>query len=306
MNLSKYFGLINIIFITGSAYFSSDIVETIASVKLSTKTTSEVSKNSAIDANLINKRKNVFEYKIIEDRYITNSEHKPPSEIIKETVPEPPPEQTVPDLNLKLIGVIAGSEKNSIAIIENQDSKKTESVMIGEKVGDKAEVILIKPRYVELKYPDGHIQSLDMPFDNNEKTLAKKESKVVPIASKVSDKPLGEEGILREGNNITISRNIVENALSDPATLFRDIRAVPHYSDGQIDGFKIFNVRPDSVFKKIGLNNGDILQKINGDPIDSIEKSIQMFEQYKNASNLTLEVKRRDGNIETLNYSVTQ
>jgi general secretion pathway protein C len=41
-------------------------------------------------------------------------------------------------------------------------------------------------------------------------------------------------------------------------------RVVPAVKNGKPDGFKLYAIRPSSVYSKLGLTNGDTIQSING------------------------------------------
>ena len=40
-------------------------------------------------------------------------------------------------------------------------------------------------------------------------------------------------------------------------------RIVPSFKDGVAQGFKLFSIRPDSIYSKIGIQNGDVIKRIS-------------------------------------------
>lgn len=51
------------------------------------------------------------------------------------------------------------------------------------------------------------------------------------------------------------------NNLNDVAM---QARIVPGFKDGQAVGFKLFSIRPDSIYSKIVSRMGDVIRRING------------------------------------------
>lgn len=100
----------------------------------------------------------------------------------------------------------------------------------------------------------------------------------------------------------TIDRSEIDNALSNLDQLLTQIRAVPYSQDGKMSGLKLLSVRGDSIFSKLGLQRGDVLQKINGKDFD-IKQGLDLFNSLKNESHIALDVIRR-GKPQTLEYEV--
>jgi type II secretion system protein C len=64
-----------------------------------------------------------------------------------------------------------------------------------------------------------------------------------------------------------VSRAEVQQSMENPAQFFTQMRAMPHFVDGKTDGFSISQVAPGSVFDQLGLQSGDLLTSINGQPV---------------------------------------
>ena len=55
-------------------------------------------------------------------------------------------------------------------------------------------------------------------------------------------------------------RPSLDKALANLNDLAMQARIVPAFKDGQAEGFKLFSIRPDSLYSKIGIVNGDVHQ----------------------------------------------
>ncbi|MCP3102775.1 hypothetical protein LZ198_28250 [Myxococcus sp. K15C18031901] len=77
-----------------------------------------------------------------------------------------------------------------------------------------------------------------------------------------------------------------------PCTPTQDARIVPAFKEGKPVGFKLFSVRPDSVFTKLGLQERDIIQAINGITLDSPGKVMEVYEQLDTATRVEVDLDR--------------
>jgi general secretion pathway protein C len=89
-----------------------------------------------------------------------------------------------------------------------------------------------------------------------------------------------------------IKRGTLESVLGNLALLSRSARIVPEIRAGKPAGFRLFAVRPDGPFAKIGLQNGDVIASINGLEMTSPEKALEVYGKLKSASHLDLGLER--------------
>jgi general secretion pathway protein C len=62
-------------------------------------------------------------------------------------------------------------------------------------------------------------------------------------------------------------------------------------------GFKLFSIRPDSIYSKIGVQNGDVIRRINGFDLNSPEKALEVYSKMKDASRIEIEIERNGAPI---------
>ena len=100
-----------------------------------------------------------------------------------------------------------------------------------------------------------------------------------------------------------IERSTVNSALANLNGLAMDARIVPSFKNGQANGFKLFSIKPDSLYSKIGIQNGDVIQSINGFDMNSPDKALEAYTKLRNAASIDLQVER-GGQTVSMNYGI--
>lgn len=98
-----------------------------------------------------------------------------------------------------------------------------------------------------------------------------------------------------------IARSVWTSAWTDCAT--GSARVVPSFHDGKSNGFKLFAIRPKSVWAAAGFLNGDTWLSVNGMPLDGPEKALEAYAQVRKASRFTVELERA-GKPVTLTFTI--
>ena len=104
-------------------------------------------------------------------------------------------------------------------------------------------------------------------------------------------------------NEYEVPRAEIEKTLSNLNDVAMQARIVPAFKDGQAQGFKLFSIRPDSIYNKIGIQNGDVIRRINGNDLNSPEKALEIYTRLKDASRIDIELER-NGNVLRKTYNV--
>jgi general secretion pathway protein C len=88
------------------------------------------------------------------------------------------------------------------------------------------------------------------------------------------------------------NRAEVASTMQNPAQLFAQMRALPHFVNGKTDGFSISNVAAGSVFEQLGLQNGDLLTEIDGKPVTNPMQAMGLMTAVQTASSIDLTIQR--------------
>ena len=95
----------------------------------------------------------------------------------------------------------------------------------------------------------------------------------------------------------------VEGALSDLNKVMTQARVTPNMVEGKTSGYRIFNIAPGSIYTKIGLQNNDVVERVNGVEIKSPDALYQLFQQMKNERKIALDF-NRGGRRESVNIEI--
>ena len=95
----------------------------------------------------------------------------------------------------------------------------------------------------------------------------------------------------------------VEGALSDMNTVMTQARVTPNIEGGKTNGYKIFNIAQGSIYTKLGIQNNDVVQRVNGVEINNPDTLYKLFQQIKSERKITLDFSR-DGRRESLNIEI--
>lgn len=117
------------------------------------------------------------------------------------------------------------------------------------------------------------------------------------------DNGSAQEGIVAiDESRWQVSKAVASNARANLNSLLQTARMIPEINNGKTVGFKLVAIDKGSLLEKIGLRVGDLIVEINQVKLDSPEKALQIFQQVREANNITLGM-MRDGKPETFEYS---
>jgi general secretion pathway protein C len=230
-------------------------------------------------------------------------------------------------LRAKLLGVIyfsEGAELNRATIRLIQENK-SDVYREGDPLTQDVVVAKIEIKRVLLKRQDGQLEELSLEEQDMKASSSSKrrdDSRYIPRISKLPPeersralseyrKALGIDNRIRKisDTEYSIERSAITDALSDLNTLFTQMRLVPNFvgegDERTVDGFRVFRIKPNSIFQKLGVRNGDIILNINGVKMDNPEKGFELLQQLRYENNFSLLLRRNDEEME-INYGVTE
>lgn len=233
------------------------------------------------------------DYKVISDRNIFNSDGLIPEALKSDgqTGGEELPAQ-LSQLPLSLIGTIVhvASEK-SVASIELKGRNTIVPYSIGEDIENMAKIQRIERRKVFIK---------NLSTNRNEYIEIKEDLKVT-FGMK---NPVSSGGPIQQtGNDFTVQRSFVDQKLKDLPELLQTASGQFSFNNGRVEGYRILDVEPDSLFTQLGIRPGDLIKSVNGTPLDSPAKAMEFFNEFKSAPRIQLTI-NRNGRDEEVSFNV--
>lgn len=186
-----------------------------------------------------------------------------------------------------LIGTaIADPARYSLCQITNPDLNETQVYGIGDKY-QGARIYGIEKGRALLDH-DGVNEYID------DSGASAPNLGVVPLPGPGIAQKEGGDGVRQlSENQYVVARGEINNALTNLSDLATKARIVPSFKNGVANGFKLFSIVPDSLYAKIGIQNGDVIRRINGYEMNSPDKALEIYQKLRDASRIEIELERR-------------
>ncbi|HEX5646796.1 MAG TPA: hypothetical protein VFX56_07480 [Nitrospira sp.] len=188
-------------------------------------------------------------------------------------------------LKIRLIGVVMGDRQGFFAIVEELASKRQVLYRLHDDIQDLGEVSDIRHNGMAVR--QGHLEEW-LELESGEKQAV--------AGSTAASSPPSISGPAASGTPIrkVIDRREVELAMNDLPKLLTQARAVPNMVNGTLNGFRIDYMAPASFYEKIGVQTGDVLQRVNGVDIRDPGTVLNLLQQLKNEQVVKLDIVRND------------
>jgi general secretion pathway protein C len=196
-------------------------------------------------------------------------------------------------LNLKLWGTVSGTGDGDYAVIE--DVKAREQNLY--RSGDAIQTATVKEIYREkvVLTVDGKDEVLQMQELESGKAAFRPGGMPVRAATPSS-------GAVR-AQRISLRRSYIEQSMTDVASLMTQVQIQPHMENGVPAGLALSSIKPNSIFRRMGLRNGDIIAGVDGSEITTVDDALKLVDSLKSASTLSVQLKRR-GQEKNIEYTI--
>jgi general secretion pathway protein C len=201
-------------------------------------------------------------------------------------------------LPIKLMGtLVSSSSALSIATISVSGKPDAEQFGVGDRIMGQATITSIERNRVYLtnsgakeyiETDDAKGSNVAMPFTQSE-----------PIAMASAGAGIKETA----PGKYTVDKSRIEQVMSNLNEVMTQARVVPHFDNGKPAGWKIFAIKPNSIYQELNLQNGDIIQRINGVEVDSPAKALEMYQQLASESHISMDV-IRNGMKQSFDYDI--
>lgn len=203
-------------------------------------------------------------------------------------------------LNVKLLGtmVAEGFPQWSVASIQDMATQRSNTYRVDDLI-QGAKILEIERKRVLVLNNNRREYIDEVPGTGQPMAAAPVAAPpMMAVAAKpVNDAPPPSNGLgasikQTSENDYEVPRAEIDKTLSNLNDVAMQARIVPAFKDGVAQGFKLFSIRPDSIYSRIGIQNGDVIKRINGYDLNSPEKALEIYSKLKEASRIDIEVER--------------
>jgi general secretion pathway protein C len=303
--MKRYFWLLYLLLATVAAALAAQMVNAYISAQLAAPLKPTQTQASRT-AGPLTQRAPLTHYEIINKRNIFNA--TPPSdtpEPSRAAEPPPPPlEVPATPLPLKLVGIMAGKQAQAprFAIIESTGNPPGQAVY---QVGDSVQqvfIVDILPGCVILDRGGGQQK---LCFEKDAGSAPARAAAVAPVpppASQPGD--AGGADIVRvDTGTWQVRREKLLENFANVGSLSSQATVTPYFVQGQQLGFRLSRLRAGGVLQQIGLQEGDVLQQVNGLDIHTPQEALQAYQQLQTESTVRLSILRNNSPT-TLTYEI--
>ncbi len=239
------------------------------------------------------------EYNVITDRNIfsasglipppLSSENQPNNEDLSNPVPS--------QLPMKLVGTIVHANPDrSVATVAMQG--KVTPYIPNDDMDSLAKLLKVERHQAIFRNTqNGRLEYIEMKVEG------------LALPTKRPSNPLrsGRSSVRQQGNNFSLKRAEINQYMQNLPALLQQARAVPNMdpNTGAVNGFRLVDIQPGSVYEKLGLRRNDLIKAVNGEAVNDPAKAMQLYNSLKTDSNIAINIER-NGRTETLNFSITE
>jgi general secretion pathway protein C len=287
--VNRYFNIANILLITLGVYLLVNGFYSIVTAKFDDGGVSRLPRPPGKPAPAERPQAPLSKYRTIVNRDIFNTARleatpqpkKVDLEALKET-----------DLNLKLWGTVSRQEGAAYAVIEDTKTREQNLYRTGDSIQNATVKLILREKVVLTVNDSDEVLTMEE-IDSGKKSRN----------SARKNQPGSKLPVSSYSRKITLNRANIDNALENIGQLMDQATIRPHIEDGRPAGIAITGIRPNAIFRKMRLRNGDVITGVNGRPIESVEDAISVFEDLTSSSEIKVDIKRR-GRHQTLDYRI--
>ena len=228
------------------------------------------------------------------------------AQIVPIALPEPEPEEKLDEtkLPLQLLGtLLSDNPKTSTAAIADKGAADHELLREGDQLArhQHVRVARIERGRVILQNRDRREELLlneDQPLAaasfSPRALRPDRRSSRRPSASRSKRSTPRPPAIAEQLNELRIGGSEVRNA----GDLLSQAKITPKWLEGEMQGMELREIEPGSLYDKVGLEDGDVIQSFNGIRLDSTAAGAEVLKQFAEADQFEIEL--TDGTVKTV------
>lgn len=202
------------------------------------------------------------------------------------------------ELKLRLWGTVFTPDGQTYAVIEDQKSREQMLYRPGDAIQNASVKMVLRQKVV-------------LTVEGRDEVLAIEEPGVTPGAVAARPEPAARPPVAGAAHTpgaapvqqVTVPEEQIEKAMENLGELMNQATFRPHLEDGRPAGISITGIKPNAIFRKLRLRNGDVITGVNGQAVEGVEDAMRVFGTLSADGPLQVNIKRR-GRDETLEYKI--
>jgi general secretion pathway protein C len=197
------------------------------------------------------------------------------------------------ELKLKLWGTVAADNSRlSFAIIEDETKREQNVYKIDDTIQNATVKMILADKVVLSVSGRDEVLQLERRSSGSSSSARSTTSSVRATASRNATTT----------TRISLRRTQVESAMENLTELMTQITIKP-YNEGGVEGLSLSNIKANSLFRRMGLRNGDVLVAVEGQALTSADQAYQLYESLKTSDSASVEINRR-GRARVIQYRI--
>jgi general secretion pathway protein C len=293
--VNRYFTIANLMLMTIGVYFGVSIFYAILTAQLDSAPPPPAPAGQESPGGG-DSPPSLADYQVIVERNLFNSGRQALSGPGKGTGPELDVDKLKQtDMKLKLWGTFIGPDgKTLYAVIEDQKTREQLPYRPGDTIQNASVKMVLRQNVVLNKGGQDEVLRMEEPGVVKGSTPGPARAEAGPAIRPPAAEPVQQ---------VTVSPEQIEQAMENLGDLLNQATFRPHMEDGRPAGISITGIKPNAIFRKLRLRNGDIITGVNGQSVASVEDAVRVFGTLSTEGPLQVMVKRR-GKEETLEYKI--
>jgi type II secretion system protein C len=195
--------------------------------------------------------------------------------------------------DLILIGTVSGPRELSYAVFK--DSSGLQDVFrVGDPVYSMGKLYRVKKDSVLIKSGE---KITEIPIED----IVKIKEVRTQTSGAGSPPSLFAQRIGR--GTYVVDQARLQQMISNPSQIMTDARLRPNLSGGKENGYTLSEVKPGGIYQSLGLQEGDVLLRINEYDISNPEKALQAFSALKGLDRVQIDLMRSGARM-TMTYQI--
>ncbi len=282
MTANRAFAIANLLLLTAAAYFGVSMFYSVLVARLDAGLPAVVSARPET-APGVDAPGSMADYRVVVERNLFNSGRQALAARTGPALELDKLKQT--ELKLKLWGTTTEMDGHIYAVIEDQKTREQALYRPGDAIQNATVKLVLRHKVV-------------LTVGGRDEVLAVEE----PGVTRSAAGPARATGPAAEPvQPVVVPADQIEKAMENVGDLLNQATFRPHIEDGKAAGISITGIKPNAIFRRLRLRNGDIITGVNGMPIASVDDAVKAMSSLSPDGPVQVKVKRR-GQEEVLEY----